>query len=76
MLPSRICTGAFGRRGRAARTDSPYADDRLQYQLPVDAIEETFDIKIENPPGTLAAFAGLSHSINCRLAGPVAVRSA
>jgi hypothetical protein len=47
--------------------------DRLQKKLPVEAIEKAFDVEIKDPIVAPAALAGLSHGIDGRLAGPVAI---
>ena len=47
--------------------------DRLEHQLPIDAVEEALDVEIENPIVAPAALACLAHGINRRFAGPVAV---
>jgi hypothetical protein len=47
--------------------------NRLEHQLPVDAVEEALDVEVENPVIAPAALAGLGHGIDCRLAGTVAV---
>ena len=47
--------------------------DRLEHQLPIDAVEEALDVEIENPVVAPAALASLAHGIDRRFAGPVAV---
>ena len=47
--------------------------NRLEHQLPINAVEETLDVEIENPIVAPAALASLAHGISCRFAGPVAV---
>jgi hypothetical protein len=46
--------------------------NRLEHQLPINAVEETLDVEIENPIVAPAALASLAHGISCRFAGPVA----
>ena len=48
-------------------TDSP------EQQLPIDAVEEAFDIEIEHPVVTPAALTSCAHGIERRSAGPVAI---
>jgi len=44
--------------------------DSLEQQLPIDAVEGAFDVKIETAP---AALASCAHGIKCRSTGPVTI---
>src|SRR5262249_33652917 len=70
--PSARAT-ATSARCKAAPMDIGMTLDRLEHQLPVDAVEEALDVEVENPVIAPAALAGLGHGIDCRLARPVAV---
>src|SRR5215216_1888664 len=48
--------------------------DRLEHQLPIDAVEVTFDVEVEHPVVSPAALTGLANGIDRRSAGPVAIR--
>src|SRR5215813_2309245 len=48
--------------------------DRLEHQLPIDAVEVSFDVDVEHPVVSPAALTGLAHRIDRRSAGPVAIR--
>src|SRR3981189_3576708 len=47
--------------------------NRLEHQLPINAVEETLDVEIKTPIVAPAALASLAHGISCRFSGPVAV---
>src|SRR5262245_8029306 len=47
--------------------------DSLEQQLPIDAVEETFDVEIEHPVVAPAALTSCTHGIKCRSAGPVTI---
>src|SRR5208282_446563 len=47
--------------------------DRLQKQLPIDAVEKAFDVDVEHKVIPPAALARRAHGIDSRFAGPVAV---
>jgi len=47
--------------------------DSLKQQLPVNAVEEAFDIEIEHPVVAPATLTGCAHGIECRPAGPVTI---
>src|SRR5260370_31459156 len=47
--------------------------DRLEHQLPINAVEEALDVEIKNPVVAPAALASLVHGINRRFSGSVAV---
>ena len=47
--------------------------DRLEHQLPIDAIEVGLHIEVEHAVVTPTALASCAHRIDCRLAGPVAI---
>lgn len=76
MLPSSICTGTFSQRidveehPRTARMMT----DRLEQELPIDAVEEAFDVEIEHPVVAPTALTSLMHGVDRRFPGPVAVR--
>jgi hypothetical protein len=44
-----------------------------EHQLPIDAIEEAFDVEIEHPVVAPAALASRAHRVDRRSSGPVAV---
>src|SRR6202022_1746669 len=48
--------------------------DRLEHQLPIDAVEVTFDVDVEHPVVSPASLTGLMDGIDRRSAGPVAIR--
>src|ERR1019366_940583 len=48
--------------------------DRLEHQLPIDTVEVSFDVDVEHPVISPAALTGLTHRIDRRSAGPVAIR--
>src|SRR5271165_3064842 len=48
--------------------------NRLEHQLPIDAVEVSFDVDVEHPVVSPAALTGLAHCIDRRSAGPVAIR--
>src|ERR1700693_3648105 len=48
--------------------------DRLEQQLPIDAVEVTFNVDVEHPIVSPAPLTGLTHSIDRRSSGPVAIR--
>src|SRR5260370_27128082 len=47
--------------------------DRPEHQLPIDAVEVSFDVDVEHPVVSPAALTGLAHPIDRRSAGPVAI---
>jgi len=47
--------------------------DGLEQQLPIDAVEEAFDVEIKHPVVAPAAFPSCTHRINGRSAGPVTI---
>jgi hypothetical protein len=47
--------------------------DSLERQLPVDVVEEAFDVEIEHPVVAPTPLTSDAHSIECRSAGPVTI---
>ena len=47
--------------------------DRLEQQLPIDAVEVAFDVNVEHEVIAPAALTRLTHGIDRRSAGPVAI---
>jgi len=47
--------------------------DRLEQQLPIDAVEVPFDVDVEHPIVSPAPLTGLTHGIDRRSSGPVAI---
>src|SRR6516165_935815 len=47
--------------------------DRLEQQLPIDAVEVAFHVDVEHTVVTPAALARRAHCVDCRTAGPVAI---
>src|SRR5208283_3421201 len=47
--------------------------DRLEHQLPIDAVEIGFYVEIEHPVVAPAALTSLTHGIDRRFAGPVTI---
>src|SRR5271167_3640858 len=47
--------------------------NRLEYQLPINAVEIGFYVEIEHPVVAPAALTSLVHGIDRRFAGPVAI---
>ena len=48
--------------------------NRLEHQLPIEAVKETLNVEIEHPVVAPAALTSRAHGIDRRLAGSVAVR--
>src|SRR5215470_3770659 len=47
--------------------------DRLEHQVPIDAVEVSFNVDVEHPVISPAPLTGLAHRIDRRSAGPVAI---